>query len=56
MVRYLLTFLNAQNAETLELARGIEPPTYGLQKPIESISPYRESPDKIDETLDGSGE
>src|SRR5437016_11706101 len=29
--RYLLSFRNQQNAETVELARGIEPPTCGLQ-------------------------
>ena len=36
--------------------RGIEPPTCGLQKPTEAISSDQESPDKIDERLDGSGE
>jgi hypothetical protein len=40
----------------MELARGIEPPTCGLQKPTESILPDRECLDKMDETLDGSGE
>jgi len=40
----------------MELARGIEPPTCGLQKPSEAISSDRESPDKIDEPIDGSGE
>jgi hypothetical protein len=40
----------------LELARGIEPPTCGLQKPIEAIFSDQESPDKIDESLEGSGE
>jgi hypothetical protein len=39
----------------MELARGIEPPTCGLQKPTEPTLPDRESTDKIDETLDGSG-
>jgi len=40
----------------MELARGIEPPTGGLQKPTEPTSPVRESLDKMDESLDGSGE
>jgi hypothetical protein len=40
----------------MELARGIEPPTCGLQKLTESFSLDRESLDKIDKTLDGSGE
>ena len=39
----------------MELARGIEPPTCGLQKPTESTLPDRESIDKIGETVDGSG-
>jgi len=40
----------------MELARGIEPPTCGLQKPTEPISSDRENLDKMDESLDGSGE
>jgi hypothetical protein len=44
------------SGETMELARGIEPPTCGLQKPTDSISAYIEDPDKVDESLDGSGE
>jgi hypothetical protein len=40
----------------MELARGIELPTSGLQKPTEAISSDTVSLDKIDETLDGSGE
>jgi len=40
----------------MELARGIEPSTFGSQKPTEAISSDDESPGKIDESLDGSGE
>jgi hypothetical protein len=40
----------------VELARGIEPPTCGLQKPTESMSAYKEDPDNVDESLEGSGE
>jgi hypothetical protein len=42
--------------ERLELARGIEPPTCGLQKPTEAIPSDEENPGNIDESLDGSGE
>jgi hypothetical protein len=40
----------------VELARGIEPPTCGLQKPIEPISADIEGSDKVDESLEGSAE
>jgi hypothetical protein len=40
----------------MELARGIEPPTCGLQKPNEPFSADIEGPDKVDESLEGSGE
>ena len=38
----------------LELARGIEPPTCGLQNPTEANLPSQQTPDKIGESLDGS--
>ena len=44
------------SAEVMELARGIEPPTCGLQKPTEAIPSDQESSDKSDESLDGKGE
>jgi hypothetical protein len=53
---YLLAFPISRNAETMELARGIEPSTCGLQKPNEAIPSDQESPDKTDESLEGSGE
>jgi hypothetical protein len=40
----------------MELARGIEPPTCGLQKPTEPISADIEGADKVDESLDRSDE
>ena len=39
----------------LELARGIEPPTCGLQKPSEPKMADQEPPDNTGESLDGSG-
>jgi len=38
----------------MELARGIEPPTCGLQNPNEANLPTQQTPDKIGESLDGS--
>jgi len=40
--------------EAAELARGIEPPTCGLQNPSEANLPTQQAPDKIGESLDGS--
>jgi hypothetical protein len=40
----------------VELARGIEPPTCGLQKPNEAIPSDKKNLDKVDESLDGSVE
>jgi hypothetical protein len=40
----------------MELVRGIEPPTCGLQNPNDAISSDEESPGKIDESPDGSVE
>jgi hypothetical protein len=40
----------------VELARGIEPPTCGLQKPTEAVSSNEESTDRIDKNIDGSEE
>ena len=37
-----------------EVARGIEPPTCGLQNPSEANLPTQQAPDKIGKSLDGS--
>ena len=47
---------SVQLVECMGLTRGIEPPTCGLQKPTDEVSPAQETSDKTGKSLDGSGE
>ena len=48
------TELVRKSAGNLALARGIDPPTRGLQNPTETISPDQQSAGKTGKSLDGS--
>jgi len=48
------TELVGKSAGNLALARGIDPPTRGLQNPTETISPDQQSAGKTGKSLDGS--